>query len=168
MTVLTADFIGYIKKLFSNYIIVALSAVGAFLYKVCFPEKAYLMAACAVLAAMTLDILTKIYALARTNKNPFATGKINSKSFWKGTVDKILVFAILLVLCGAAYRLMPLSDIAVWFTQFVFTVMFLRDAISIIENLNDAGVKGLGIFKRAVKKKMQEFTEDYTENDEEV
>lgn len=37
--------------------------------------------------------------------------------------------------------------------------MFLRDLLSILENLRDAGVGGLSIFQKAVKKKMEEYVD---------
>ena len=30
----------------------------------------------------------------------------------------------MLIICGLAYRISPISDIAVWFTQMVYAIMF--------------------------------------------
>ena len=164
MIVLTADIFGYIKKLFENYVLVWLSAFGACVAWVCFPEMEYLYSTVGVLGVMSLDLLTKIYALSRQNGgliNAFKERHINSSKFAKGTLDKLVVFGVLLICCGLAYRISPIADLAIWFTQFVFALMFLRDLISIMENLSDAGIKGLDIFKRAVKKKLNDMTEEY-------
>jgi hypothetical protein len=46
--------------------------------------------------------------------------------------------------------------------------MFLRDLLSIVENLTDAGIKGLSPFKKLFKKKLDEVcgesTADTSEN----
>jgi hypothetical protein len=70
----------------------------------------------------------------------------------------------MLIICGMAYRVSPIAQVAVWFTQLIYTLMFLRDVLSIIENLSEAGVTGLGIFKRAVSKKLEEYMDETEEN----
>lgn len=153
--------VNYIKKLFENQILVALSAIGAFLYWLCFPSPEYLYASGAVLGVMVLDLLTKIYALCRQNgglRKAFLSHHINSNQFAKGTFDKLIVFGVLLTCCGLSYRVSSFTSIAVWFTQLVFTLMFFRDLISILENLSEAGISGLGIIQKLLKKKINEYT----------
>ena len=155
--------ISYIKSLFENHICLfasmAWGAVSAFL----FPESAYITASAAVLGMMALDLLTKLYALSKQAgglRKAFKQHKINSKSFAKGTMDKLIVFGVLLIICGCAYRISPIESLATWFMQVVFSLMFLRDTLSIIENLTDAGVGGLSLFKRIVKKKLNEYVDE--------
>jgi len=160
-----ADISRYIAGLFSNKVVVVLSAMSAFCWSFLFPNTQYVAGAAAVLGMMILDLLTKLFALSRKSnslKQAFKDHIINSHSFGKGTIDKLVVFGIMLIVCGLAYRLTIISEVATWFTQFVFGVMFLRDALSILENLSDAGVQGLGLFKKAVSKKL----EDYVDSDE--
>lgn len=164
----TADIGSYIMKLFDNNCLVAISAIGAFIYRFVFPEPQYLAGAAAVLGVMLLDLSTRLFALARTHgglKKACVDHIINSHSFGKGTVDKLMVFGIMLIICGLAYRLTIVSAIAVWFTQVVFTLMFLRDVLSIVENLIEAGVQGLGPFKKIVTKKINDYCEDPTAAD---
>jgi phage-related holin len=137
----------------------AWGAVSTFL----FPESAYITASAAVLGMMALDLLTKLYALSKQAgglRKAFKQHKINSKSFAKGTMDKLVVFGVLLIICGCAYRISPIESLATWFMQVVFSLMFLRDTLSIIENLTDADVGGLSLFKRAVKKKLNEYVDE--------
>jgi phage-related holin len=137
----------------------AWGAVSTFL----FPESAYITASAAVLGMMALDLLTKLYALSKQAgglRKAFKQHKINSKSFAKGTMDKLVVFGVLLIICGCAYRISPIESLATWFMQVVFSLMFLRDTLSIIENLTDAGVGGLSLFKRVVKKKLNEYVDE--------
>mgnify|MGYP000866150920 FL=1 len=153
----------YISKLFENHILVALSAIGAFLYNFFFPEEQYLYGTVAVLGMMALDLITKLYTIKKQAggwKKSIASGKISSQMFFKGTVDKLLVFGIMLIICGFAYQLTLIAQIAIWFTQVVFTLMFLRDTLSIIENLRDAGIKSLGLFEKVIRKKMSEYVDD--------
>lgn len=152
----------YLRKLFQVDILFFVSGIGAFFYKFFFPEKQYLYGAGAVLIIMVLDLVTKLFGLSRQNGGigqSLAQKKISSRAFAKGTFDKLLVFGIMLIVCGCAYRLTGISDIAVWFTQLVYTLMFLRDLLSILENLRDAGVGGLNIFQKAVKEKMSEYVD---------
>ena len=139
-----------------------ISGVGAFLYKFLLPEKQYLYGAGAVLVIMVLDLATKLFSLSRQGgglRQSLAERKISSRAFARGTFDKLLVFGIMLIICGCAYRLTVIDTIAIWFTQLVYTLMFLRDLLSILENLRDAGVGGLSIFQKAVKKKMSEYVD---------
>ena len=153
----------YLKKLFQVDILFLISGLGAFLYKFLFPEKQYLYGALAVLVIMVLDLATKLFSLSRQGgglKQSIAEKKISSRAFARGTFDKLLVFGIMMIICGCAYRLTVISEVALWFTQLVYTLMFLRDLLSILENLRDAGVGGLRIFEKAVKKKMGEYVDE--------
>jgi len=153
------DIFSYIQKLFENYIIVFISAVGAFLYSFFFPTQEYKVAAVAVLSIMILDILTKLLALSRQAgglREAIHNRKIKSESLAKGTLDKMIVFAVMLIICGLLYNMSIISEVAIWFTQLVFILMFFRDVLSILENLDDAGIE-VGIFKYVVKKKMKEY-----------
>ena len=150
----------YVHKLFQNHILVGIAAIGAFLYNFFFPDTQYLYSALAVLGIMLLDLLTKLYALKRQAgglKKAMHSQHINSWSFFRGTIDKLFVFGVMMIMCGFAYRLTVISSIALWFTQAVYTLMFFRDVLSIFENFRDAGIKGMGIFEKVVKKKMAEY-----------
>lgn len=155
--------VSYIKSLFEDHICLfasmAWGAVSTFL----FPESAYITASAAVLGMMALDLLTKLYALSKQAgglRKALKQHKINSKSFAKGTMDKLVMFGVLLIICGCAYRISPIESLATWFMHVVFSLMFLRDTLSIIENLTDAGVGGLSLFERAVKKKLNEYVDE--------
>lgn len=157
----------YIKKLFDNRIINAIGTVWGAIIAFLFPTSTILTASGAVLLIVGLDLLTKLYALARQHggfKNAFRTQKITSQKFAKGTLDKLIIFGVLLVIGGCAHNILVVEELAIWFTQIVFSIMFLRDTLSILENLHDAGIAGLGIFKKILKKKLNEYTGD-TDND---
>lgn len=150
----------YLRKIFEDRVVVAVSAVLSIVYQLVFPERAYLLAAVAVLGIIMLDLITKLFALSRTNGGLLKAIKkkcIKSRSFARGTMDKLIVFSVMLIICGLLYRISPIKDIAIWFTQLVFALQFFRDALSILENLNDAGIKGLGALKRALIKKRKEY-----------
>ncbi len=157
----------YLKSLFENHVFVILGVIWATISSFLFPEAAYLTAAGAVLGMMMLDLVTKIYSLARQEhglRRAIRNHRILSNKFAKGTTDKLLIFGVMLVICGFAYRITPIATLSTWFMQIVFTLMFLRDALSIIENLMDAGVSGLSIFKKIVKKKMDDYIKAETED----
>lgn len=153
----------YIQNLFQNHILVCFAAIGAFLYSFFFPDTQYLYSAIAVLGIMLLDLLTKLYALNRQAgglKKAVRSQQINSFSFFNGTMDKLFVFGVMMIICGFAYRLTVISSIAIWFTQAVYTLMFFRDILSIFENFRDAGIKDMGMFEKLVKKKMEQYMDE--------
>lgn len=150
----------YIARLFDDAYIVFMAAISPIMYNFFFPEQQYFYGACAVLGLIGLDLSTKLYSLGRISggmKKAFKERIINSRSLCKGTMDKLLVLGIMLIVCGCAYWLTPLTEVAIWFTQAVFTLMFLRDALSVVENLNDCGIAGMGLFEKIVKKKIDNY-----------
>lgn len=157
-----------IKKLFDNEVIVGLGAAWAWVVTFIFPTTTIATAAGAVLILMGLDLITKIFALAKQGggfKKALRAHRISSNKFAKGTLDKLIIFGVILIIGGCAYRLMIIKDIVTWFTQAVFSIMFLRDVLSIMENLNDAGVQGLGIFKKCIQKKLDDITDEEDNDD---
>lgn len=153
----------YIQKIFENHILVFFTAIGAFLYSFLFPDVQYFYSSVAVMGAMVLDLFTKLYALKRQAggwKKAIYNQYINSFSFFRGTMDKLVVFGVIMIICGLAYKLTVASAIAIWFTQMVYTLMFLRDLLSIFENFRDAGIEGMGIFEKLIKKKIEDYVDE--------
>jgi len=157
----------YISNLFSNGVLVLLSIVGSWLYWFFFPAPEYLYSSLAVLGMIVLDIVTRLYAQSRKaggikkairTKDDQGKKYINSKKFLEGTTDKLIIFVVMAILCSLFYRVSILSELAIWFTQLVYTLMLLKDTLSVFENLDDAGVKGLGIFRNVIHKKLDEYT----------
>jgi len=163
------ELLTHIKKTFCNVWLLGASAVFVAIWDYIFPNAEYLNSAIAVIIAMGLDVLTKLYALSKTNGGLICAFKrhvINSHSFMRGTLQKMVIFMIVLILCGAGYRLFPSEGIATTVTQTACIAMFLRDALSVLENLSDAGLQGLGIFKKIFKKKLDELCDDTEESEE--
>jgi phage-related holin len=159
----------YAKKIFCSVWTVGAAVVLSKVWQYLFPVPDYEAAAVSVIIIMALDVLTKLYALSVQSKGlcrAFKEHVINSHSFMRGTLDKLILFGIVLIICGAAYRLFPMQGIAITITQTACIAMFLRDALSVLENLSDAGVKGLGVVKNIFKKKLDELCED-TDNESE-
>ncbi|MEA5085123.1 MAG: hypothetical protein VB018_13395 [Lachnospiraceae bacterium] len=72
---------------------------------------------------MVLYLVTKLHALSKQSgglKKAFIEQKISSSSFYKVTRDKLLVFGILIIVGGCAYRLTVISEVGCassnWFT----------------------------------------------------
>jgi len=151
-----------IKKLFDNYIVVGVGAVWGWIITFLFPTEATKTATIAVLVVMGLDLITRIFAIIKQSKGlrkAIKSHKLTSAKFAKGTLDKLIIFGVMLVISGCAYQLVVIEELATWFTQVVFTIMFLRDVLSIIENLSEAGVSGLGLFKHVVRKKFTDYVD---------
>lgn len=119
-----------------------LSTIWTCISYVLFPDKTYITAACAVGGVMILDIITKYYAL----KKPYGSflkaikaGAIKSDTFFEGTKKKLISFLVLMILCGLSVRVVPVAGVAVFLGSLVYSVMFLRECQSCIENLVNAG-----------------------------
>lgn len=109
---------------------------------VLFPDKAFLAAFFAVGAAILLDIFTKYIALGKRAggyKKAVKRRIIYSKVLWDGTRIKLVSYLIVFILAGLSYRVTMLGQVSVFLATVVYTVIFLREAQSIIENLCDAG-----------------------------
>ena len=76
-----------------------------------------------------------------------------------GTLRKIFAYMIVFILTGLSYRVAPVASAAVFLGTFVYTVFFLREAISVIENLCDAGYE-LEWLLLVVKKRHDKVMED--------
>ena len=156
------DLWDYVCRLFENYILVYFSLVFSIVVKWLFPSEEYLVASRAVLGIIILDLITKLYSLTRQSRSfreAIREKRINSKAFTKGTIDKLIVFGVMLIICSLLYNVAIVSEIAIWFTQVTFTLMFFKDVLSILENLDDAGIE-VGVFKYVVRKKMESYLPD--------
>lgn len=130
---------------------------------VLFPDNSYYPASYALIAALLLDIASKYYAIAHKNGgffNALKTKKITSESLWIGTRKKLVGVLIVMILCGLSYRLTPFSAIPVFFQTVCFSILFYREAQSVIENFIDAGYEDLRWMLVLVKKKQKEVIQE--------
>ncbi len=145
-----------------------------------FPEQAYKSAAVALGIAVLMDIVSKYVAISVNNggfRNAFREGKIFSKSLWQGTKVKLITYLSISIMVGASYRLntLPnsLASVSKFMATIVYTVLFLREFQSMLENFRDAGadVDWLLVFtrkkeeeilkKEGIEEKESEVEEDY-------
>lgn len=131
----------YIEKLISGSKPLWAFFISCFNY-VLFPDKAYQTAAIAVGGAIILDIITKYIALSKMAggyQRAVKTKMIWSKTLWDGTRIKLVSYLIVFILAGLSYRVTMLTQVSVFLATVVYTVIFLREAQSILENLCEAG-----------------------------
>lgn len=137
-------------------------AIVSIVSYILFPDDAYIPATIAVGVALGLDILTKYYAIAVNNggiKKAFKEGKISSNKLWQGTYRKIISYLVVMILCGLSVRVTMLTSVAVFLSTIAYSVMFLREAQSVLENLVEAGHEDLEWFLFFVRKKKKEVLE---------
>lgn len=161
----------YLKSAFESVQPIFALLLSAIMF-VMFPESSYLTAFCAVVGVMVLDIITKYYSIAvhhggfwKSLKSKF----INSNDLWVGTSKKIFAYSIIFIMVGLSYRVSPVAGVASFFGTVVYSVLFLRECQSILENLNDAGAD-VGWLLSIVKKRKNKILEDegVTEGESEV
>lgn len=153
----------------SNYFGKAISGVKitiGFLWSaityVLFPEEAFKTALKAVAIVMFLDVITKWYAICRNNggyKKAVKSKKLYSKSMWEGTSVKLFSYLVVSILAGLSYRVVFLEQASVFLATFIYSMLFLRDAQSCIENLIDAGAD-LGWLQLFVRGKQDKILKD--------
>ena len=131
----------YINKAFTGTKPIFGAVVG-FIFYVCFPDNAYLLALIAVLAASFMDILTKMYSIIIKNggyKKAVENKALFSRTLWRGTERKIVSYLTIAILTGLSYRVIYLKEAGIIIASFVYSVMFMREFQSNIENLIEAG-----------------------------
>jgi len=145
-------------------------AILSFFCYVCFPDRVYMLSLMAVLAAASIDILTKIYSIIKKNggyRKAIETGKLFSKTLWKGTEVKIVSYLTISILTGLSYRVIYIKEAGILLGSFVYSVMFMREFQSNIENLVEAGadLRWLLLF---AKKKNKDLMKDIEEDENET
>lgn len=109
---------------------------------VLFPDEAYVPAFIALMVAVVLDIITKYYSISVQRgglKKAISTKAISSASLWQGTWRKLVSYFVVMILAGLSVRVTMLISVAVFLSTVAYSIMFLREAQSCIENLMDAG-----------------------------
>ena len=135
-----------------------------------FPDSVHMWALVAVLLASLMDIFTKSYSICKNNggyKNAIRIKKLFSKSLWKGTEVKIVSYLSIAILTGLSYRVMYLEQMGVILASFVYSVMFMREFQSNIENLIEAGadLDWLLLFSKKKNKELMKPYEDEVKKD---
>ena len=157
----------YLGKAFTG-IKPTLGAVTGFVCYVCFPDRAYLLALTAVMAASFLDIITKSYSIIKRNggyRKAMRSKELFSKQLWLGTERKIVSYTVVAILTGLSYRVIYLKEVGIMIGTFVYSVMFMREFQSNVENLIEAGAD-LGWLLLFSKKKNKDLMRPYEEEEE--
>ncbi|MDR7856076.1 hypothetical protein [Tissierella sp.] len=160
------DIGGYIDRAFTGAKPV-LGAIVTFAGFVMFPVQFYRTSFLAVFAAAIIDAITKIYSICKKNggyKNSVKKKKVFSKTLWKGTEVKFVSYLMISVLTGLSYRVVYLEGLGIFIASFVYSVMFMREFQSNIENLIEAGAK-LDWLLLFARKKNKELMKPYEEEE---
>lgn len=142
------------------------------LYYLLFPDSAFATAAYAVGICMFIDIVTKYVALS-TKAGGYIkavkTCKIRSSALWHGTRIKIYSYLVVAILVGLSYRVVQLEQLSIFFGSFVYSILFLRETQSIVENLIDAGapLRWLLLWTKRKQKQILEVDDEAPKEKEE-
>lgn len=161
----------YLGKVFEKVKI----SIGAILSIICyvfFPEKSLFISLGAVLIAASFDVITKFYCLSKQSggyKEAVRTGTIWSKTLWELTEIKIVSYLTISMLVGLSYRVVIFETIPQMLGSFVYTMMFLREFQSIVENLIGAGadLQWLLLFAKSKEKELSKKHNQPLKEDEE-
>ncbi|RVU53818.1 phage holin family protein [Anaerosphaera multitolerans] len=155
------EIIDYLSKAFSG-LKPLIGGILSILTYILFPHADFKYALIAVTIAAFLDIFTKAYAIIRKNGGYFKSvrnKKLFSRTMWERTIVKIFSYLIIFALTGLSYRVVFLKEASKIMASFVYSVIFLREFQSNIENLIEAGAD-LGWLKSFVKKRYDKLMED--------
>jgi len=144
----------YTAKVFSGTTPIFGCILAAINY-ILFPDEAFMTAAIAVGVTIILDIITKYVAIAAQEGGylkAVKNKKIRSDALWCGTKIKIYSYLVVAILAGLSYRVVQLEQVSVFFATVVYSILFLRETQSIVENLCDSGAH-LGWLSEWAKRK---------------
>lgn len=152
----------YIAKAMAGAIPYLGAFLGIFNY-VLFPDKAILTSACAVGALIILDIITKYVALSHQAGGYMKAVRncsISSNKLWEGTRIKLYSYLVVAILVGLSYRVVQLEQLSVFLASVVYSILFLREAQSVLENLCDAGADFRWLLRWTKNKQDQIFDQE--------
>lgn len=160
-----------------NYFWVALTTVKPILAVVIsafsfimFPNSAMLAYAGTLTLTVGFDILTKFYAITKSNDgiiNAFKFGRWNSNSFWVGSRKKIIDIGVIFIICGLTVRFSNGIEIAgLAFTTFAYSVMMLREIQSVCENMIEAGHESFQVYVGWIKRKKKEVVGEFEKEED--
>lgn len=131
---------------------------------VMFPHSAMLMPAATLSCMVLVDILTKFYSISKSQGGwlkAFRLGKWNSNRFFVGARKKLIDIGVLFVVCGLTVRFSNSFELAgLAFTTFAYSVMMLREIMSVFENMIEAGHDGFRVYLGWIKKKSADLEMD--------
>jgi hypothetical protein len=125
-----------------------------------FPDAAYIPAAIAVGISFALDLFTKLNALAKNNGgyyNAIHKKIILSDTLWRKTSIKLYSYLIIFILAGLSARVTPLEIVGIGIATLAYSVIFIRELQSNIENLIEAGADWLKPFLSWSKQKEKDI-----------
>ena len=149
----------YIKSLFNSAPILFGSTFLGIVATFLFPETFIGTATISALIMVVIDAITRVYAQSKKSGGFIKSVKnhsFSSRKLFDGTVEKVMILFVLLIVSGCAYMLSPITMPARMLVHGFFFLMFGRDLTSIFENLIDAGCKNILPFKRFAEKKVTE------------
>ena len=131
-----------------------------------FPQQIYQTSFFVVAGTILLDTYTKMLAISCQNGgyvNARRNKHLRSKTWWDGIWKKLQTLIFMSILAGLSYRVTPLESVGVFLATFVYAMMFLREAQSVLENLDDAGydVSWLLVFVKRKQDQLSERTDEY-------
>jgi hypothetical protein len=153
------EFQHFIRQLWDN-VSPILACIWAFFFWMMFPDAAYIPAAIAVGLAIAFDILTKLNALAKKNGgyyNAIHEKIILSDTLWRGTIIKLYSYLIIFILAGLSARVTPLEIVGAGVATLAYSIIFIREFQSNLENLIEAGADWLKPFLLWSKQKEKDI-----------
>lgn len=130
---------------------------------VMFPNDSYYPAAIAVGIGIVVDLITKLYALAVRNGGYFNATRLRvicSDTLWRKTHVKIISYLAILIMTGLSMRVSFFELLGKGIATVVYSVIFVREFQSVIENSIEAGADWLLPLLHWLRRKEKAITDD--------
>lgn len=137
--------------------------LSAFYYLIC-PSAAYQPAIAAVWIAVILDIFTRLFANSCKSGGfikAIRLRTISSDTLFSRTVIKVVAYLCLQILAGLSMKVLPLQQLSIAVATVTYAFLFIREAISVVENLVEAGANDCKPLLFWLKKKEADLTEGH-------
>lgn len=152
--------------LFLQPVVSFLFIIGNGICWILFPHGAYITQAAINGSLVILDLITKQYAIVKSNgglTNAIKERKLSSNQLWLGTRKKVVSYMLVLTLVGLSARF-GFPTIMGIIGSTVYALMFIRESFSIAENMQEAGhdmTLILGVLRKS-EQQLNQNIEDQT------
>ncbi|MFZ5352732.1 MAG: hypothetical protein ACOZCL_08415 [Bacillota bacterium] len=164
------EFTHFFHKLWSD-VSPALVVIWSCICWIMFPNDSYFPAAIAVAIGIVVDLITKLYALAIHNGGYWTATKkriITSTVLWKKTQVKLISYLAIMIMTGLSLRITSIELLGKGISTVVYSIIFIREFQSVVENAIEAGADWLQPLLFWLKKKESNITEQLNEGGDNI
>lgn len=135
---------------------------AVFSYLIC-PNASYEPAIAAVWIAVLLDLLTRLFANSKKSGGflkAIKAKEISSDTLFNRTSIKVVAYLSIQILAGLSMKLNHMELVSIAMATIIYSFLFLRESVSVVENLIEAGANDLKPLLYWLKRKENDVTKE--------